>query len=122
MTFGFIKAEKGSFSITRLYHDLGVSQSVFFTSQDGPSHRRKQQDMVYPGHIRRACVLSNGTCGSPRLRPATSSMTAMKSGVTPPNEQDLIVVSIRKGDRNTEPSKVVDWITFLMYDHCGSLR
>ena len=80
MTFGFIEAEKASFPISRMCHVLGVSQSGFFAWQDRPACRRQQQDLVYLAHIRTAFALSNGTYGSPRMRPTISSMRAMRSG------------------------------------------
>jgi len=79
MTFGFIEAEKASFPINRMCRVLGVSQSGFFAWQDRPACRRQRQDMVYLAHIRTAFALSNGTYGSPRMRPTTSSTRAMRS-------------------------------------------
>jgi putative transposase len=80
MTFGFIEAEKASFPISRMCRVLGVSQSGFFAWQERPACRRQRQDMVYLAHIRTAFALSNGTYGSPRMRPPISSMRAMRSG------------------------------------------
>ena len=68
MTFGFIEAMKASFSISRMCRFLEVSQSGFFAWRDRPACRRQQQDMVYLSHIRAAFVLSNRTCGRPRMR------------------------------------------------------
>jgi putative transposase len=78
--FAFIDAEKASFPISRMCRVLGVSQSGFFAWQERPACRRQQQDMVYLAHIRTAFALSNGTYGSPRMRPSTSSTRAMRSG------------------------------------------
>ena len=80
MTFGFIEAEKASFPITRMCRVFGVSQSGFFAWQERPACRRQQQDIVYLTHIRTAFALSNGTCGSPRMRPPTSSMQGIRLG------------------------------------------
>lgn len=68
MTFGFIKAKKASFPIRRMCRVFGVSQSGFLAWQDRPACRRRQQDMVYPAHIRTAFALSNGTHGSSRMQ------------------------------------------------------
>jgi putative transposase len=92
MTFGFIEAEKASFQISRMCPVLDVSQSGFFAWQERPAGHRQQQDMVYlalaivlgpmadNGSFRTAFALSSGTYGSPRMRPPTSSMRAMRSG------------------------------------------
>lgn len=80
MTFGFIEAEKASFPISRMCRVLGVSQSGFLAWQERPACRRQQQDMVYLAHIRTAFALSNGTYGSPRMRPPTSSMQGIRLG------------------------------------------
>lgn len=46
MKFAFIDAEKASFPISQMCRVLGVSPSGFFTWQERPACRRKQQDMV----------------------------------------------------------------------------
>ena len=80
MTFGFIEAEKADFRIGRMCRVLGVSPSGFFAWQDRLACRRQQQNMVCLAHIWTAFALSNGTYGSPRMRPPNSSMRAMSSG------------------------------------------
>jgi putative transposase len=68
VTFGFIKAEKASFPISRMCRVLAASQSGFLAWQERPACRRQQQDMVHLAHIRTAFALSNGTYRSPRMR------------------------------------------------------
>ena len=82
MTFGFIKAEKASFPISRMCRVLGVSQSGFFAWKNRPACRRQQQDMIYLAHIRTAFALSNGTYGRQSRASSTIWRSRSAAGTT----------------------------------------